>query len=72
MAKIEGIEIPDDLLAAVSGGVITPKAREEVPEILRFLKSHGITKQQIIDGWSVLDTEEDHWTELVEELYDTV
>lgn len=36
MAELDGIEIPDELLDAVTGGAFIPSRRKDLIELMRF------------------------------------
>ena len=49
MAELDGIEIPDELLDAVTGGAISPARRRSLIDLMRHVKSHDVLKERLIE-----------------------
>lgn len=72
MAELDGIEIPDELLDAVTGGAIIPARRKDLIELMRFVKSHDVLKTKLIEFFTQNGSADEATLSLVNEIYDTL
>ena len=72
MAELDGIEIPDELLDAVTGGAFIPSRRKDPIELMRFVKSHDVLKTKLIEFFTQSSLGDEATLSLVNELYDTL
>ncbi len=72
MAELDGIEIPEELLDAVTGGGITPSKRKDLVDLIRYVKSQDVLKRTIIDFFTQNTPADEATLSLVNELYDTL
>lgn len=72
MAELDGIEIPDELLDAVTGGAISPARRRSLIDLMRHVKSHDVLKERLIEFFTQSALNDEATLSLVNELYDTL
>lgn len=72
MAELDGIEIPDELLDAVTGGAISPARRRSLIDLMRHVKSHDVLKERLIEFFAQSALGDEATLSLVNELYDTL
>ena len=72
MAELDGIEIPDELLDAVTGGAISPARRRSLIDLMRHVKSHDVLKERLIEFFTQSALGDEATLNLVNELYDTL
>jgi len=72
MAELDGIEIPDEVLDAVTGGAISPARRRNLIDLMRHVKSHDVLKERLIEFFTQSALNDEATLSLVNELYDTL
>ncbi len=68
MAELDGIEIPDELLDAVTGGAISPARRRSLIDLMRHVKSHDVLKERLIEFFTQSALNDEATLSLVNEL----
>lgn len=52
---VEGIEIPDELLAQIAGGVLSDEIRAVLDQVLPLLKQKGTSKERALEIFSLTE-----------------
>ncbi len=70
----EGIEIPDELLTQIAGGILSDEVRAVLDKALPLLKLKGTSKERALEIFSLADDPQVRADTLayIEEIWDTL
>ncbi|MBQ3338930.1 MAG: hypothetical protein IJG82_04945 [Atopobiaceae bacterium] len=70
----EGIEIPDELLESIAGGVLTDEVRSVLDQTIPLLKQKGTTLERTLEIFSLTEDQELREDSLayIKEIWDTL
>lgn len=70
----EGIELPDELLEGITGGVLTDEVRNVLDQAIPLLKQKGTTLERALEIFSLTEDQELREDSLayIKEIWDTL
>ena len=66
----DGVELTDELLEGIAGGVMSDDDAAAYLEIMAYYKKGGWSKEKFVDGYSFLGSEQQDIAALVEKHWD--
>ena len=71
---IEGIEIPDELLEGITGGVLTDEVRNVLDQAIPLLKQKGTTIELALEIFSKMEDQQlrENTLAYIREIWDTL